>query len=133
MTRKIVLAFLSFSVFVSCSKSSQPDQPIVIRLENLTGKEISVVTFSPSQTNTRPQFEYEDVTINGYSAYAVQTETNFSRPIIVQYNDGSSATAEHPWNGNEQGRWKPDGGKYTYKIVALNGDPYSLWVQTHRD
>jgi len=133
MSRKITLLLATTLILISCSKESQSDSPIVIRLENLTGKEISAVTFTQSQSNTRPQFEYQNVSINGYSEYVVQTEANFSQLILIEYADGSRITAEHPWHGNEQGRWKPDGGKYTYKMVALNGNPYSLFVQTHRD
>ena len=133
MPRKIALLLATILIFISCSKESQSDLPIVIRLENLTGKEISAVTFSQAQSNTRPQFEYQNLSVNGYSDYVVQTQANFAELILVEYADGSSASVEHPWHGNEQGRWKPDGGKYTYKMVALNGNPYSIFVQSHRD
>jgi hypothetical protein len=133
MKKQLLILFAITMFFSSCYKANEDDQPITIRLENHTGKEIAAATFFSVLPGNRNQFEYTNIGVNGLSAYILQSETNFSKSFIIDYADGTSTSVDHPWSGNDFARIKPDAGRYTYKLVALNGNPDHLIVQSHRD
>jgi hypothetical protein len=133
MKKQLMILLVIFASFSSCYKATDDDLPIIIRLENRTGKDIAAATFFSVQPNNRNSFEYTNIDANGYSEYVIQTETNFSKSIIIEYADGSETKVDHPWWGTEFGRIKPDAGKYTYRLVAVDGNFLNLIVQSKRD
>ncbi len=133
MKKQLLILYAITMFFSSCYKASDDDLPIIIRLENHTGRDIAAATFFSIQLNSRGQFEYVNIGVNGITDYVIQTETNFSKSFVIEYTDGSKTSVDHPWLGNDIGRIKPDAGKYTYKLVALSGNSYDLLVQSKRD